>query len=160
MNLNKLSETQKILDDRIVKEKCLEGQNLLDKKILALYTEIGELSNELPKDFKFWSNKKNNYERALKEYIDCVHFSLSIGIEFEYTDFDQTAIYSDSILEQFNTFFWSIAQFDYNRYESDYDFMIGNLIGLGKMLGFTSDQIEQAYFDKNKENHERQNNGY
>lgn len=33
-------------------------------------------------------------------------------------------------------------------------------IGLGEMLGFTWDQIEEAYYAKNKVNHERQNTGY
>ncbi|MEK3888088.1 dUTPase [Bacillus sp. FSL K6-3431] len=72
-------ETQKVLDDRIVKEKGLEGQDLLDKKILALQVELGEMANELPVVFKFWSNKKNDYDKALKEYVDCLHFILSFG---------------------------------------------------------------------------------
>jgi dimeric dUTPase (all-alpha-NTP-PPase superfamily) len=32
--------------------------------------------------------------------------------------------------------------------------------GLGEMLGFTWDEIEQAYFAKNKINHVRQETGY
>lgn len=39
MNLEKLFATQKKLDERIVKEKGLQGQDLLDKKILALQVE-------------------------------------------------------------------------------------------------------------------------
>ena len=79
MNLQKLFEAQKKLDDHIRKEKGLEGQDLLDKKILALQVELSELANELPEVFKFWSNKKNNYKKALEEYCDCLHFILSIG---------------------------------------------------------------------------------
>lgn len=33
-------------------------------------------------------------------------------------------------------------------------------IGLGEMLGFTWEQVEDAYYAKNKVNHERQNAGY
>nr|QRZ17780.1 dUTP diphosphatase [Virgibacillus sp. AGTR] len=54
MNLNKLFPIQKELDTRIEREKGLEGQNLLDKKILALQVELGELANEW-RGFKFWS---------------------------------------------------------------------------------------------------------
>ena len=36
MNLAKLFETQKLLDDRIVDEHNLYGQDLLPQKILAL----------------------------------------------------------------------------------------------------------------------------
>src|SRR5699024_4010136 len=41
MNLSKLLNIQKELDEHIVKEKGLEGQYLLDKKILALQDERG-----------------------------------------------------------------------------------------------------------------------
>src|SRR5690606_38322929 len=54
MNLSKLFKIQKQLDERIVREKGLEGQDLLDKKILALMVELGELANEW-RGFKFWS---------------------------------------------------------------------------------------------------------
>ena len=67
MNLSKLFKIQKQLDDRIVKEKKLEGQNLLNKKILALQVELGELANEW-RGFKFWSNdqepKRNKREKC------------------------------------------------------------------------------------------------
>jgi dimeric dUTPase (all-alpha-NTP-PPase superfamily) len=33
-------------------------------------------------------------------------------------------------------------------------------LNLGEMLGFTEEQIEQAYFEKNKINHQRQEVGY
>ncbi|GAA0415215.1 hypothetical protein GCM10008934_02680 [Virgibacillus salarius] len=46
MNLDKLFPIQKELDTRIEREKGLEGQDLLDKKILALQVELGELANE------------------------------------------------------------------------------------------------------------------
>src|SRR5699024_523818 len=52
--LQKLSKIQKQLDYRIVKEHGLEGQDLLDKKILALQVELGELAQNW-RGFKFWS---------------------------------------------------------------------------------------------------------
>src|SRR5699024_6894313 len=86
MNLQPLFETQPKLDKRIVEQKELEEQDLLDKKILALQVELGELANELPEVFKFWSNKKNNYKKALEEYCDCLHFILSIGLEHNFDE--------------------------------------------------------------------------
>src|SRR5690606_36478239 len=82
MNLKHLFELQAKLDERIYKEHPVqEGEDRLTKKILALQVEFGELANELPEVFKFWSNKKNNYEKALEELVDCLHFILSIGFE-------------------------------------------------------------------------------
>jgi dimeric dUTPase (all-alpha-NTP-PPase superfamily) len=41
-----------------------------------------------------------------------------------------------------------------------YDDLFGNFINLGKLLGFTWDQVEKAYFEKNAINHQRQESGY
>jgi len=38
--------------------------------------------------------------------------------------------------------------------------MFGYFIGLGEMLGFSWKQVEDAYYAKNKINHERQDAGY
>src|SRR5690625_2546043 len=64
MNLSKLFKIQKQLDERIVKEKGLEGQDLLDKKILALQVELGELAQNW-RGFKYWSNDQ---DPRIKDY--------------------------------------------------------------------------------------------
>src|SRR5690606_21727353 len=91
MNLYKLFKIQAKLDEKIVKEKGLEGQDLLDKKILALQVELGELAN-CWRGFKYWSNDQEPITKIdignsqysivnplLEEYVDCLHFILSIG---------------------------------------------------------------------------------
>ncbi|MFB8733869.1 dUTP diphosphatase [Bacillus sp. SL00103] len=45
------------LDRRIIKEKGLEGQDLLPNTYVALITELGEFANE-GRWFKHWSDKK------------------------------------------------------------------------------------------------------
>src|SRR5690625_5804429 len=99
MNLTKMFKIQKELDERIVKEKDLKGVDLLDKKILSLQVELGELANELPEVFKFWSNKKNNYKKALEEYCDCLHFILSIGNEIDIKQWDYDYTFMDDLME-------------------------------------------------------------
>lgn len=192
MNLSKLFKIQKQLDDRIVKEKGLEGQDLLDKKILALQVELGELANEW-RGFKFWSEdqeprtevpdfetwKKNGHKTykgkpamhfknpLLEEYVDCLHFFLSIGINSNVrTDIDFDKAGTRDIM----TLFAKI-----NRYTAEmwwehngktgqllvkWLFGFQNFLRLGEMLGFTWDEIEKAYLEKNKINHERQESGY
>src|SRR5690625_4915991 len=132
MNLTKLFETQRILDEKIVKEKGLEGQDLLDEKILALQVELGELANEW-RGFKYWSTdqkartevfetsplpneplvvKKNP---LLEEYVDCLHFILSIGLELGQEDwepyFSKVAVHfgGDELTTQFNEVFRSVS---------------------------------------------------
>jgi dimeric dUTPase (all-alpha-NTP-PPase superfamily) len=53
MDLSKLFPMQAELDAHIVKEKGLEGQDLLKKKTVALICELYECVNEL-QVFKFW----------------------------------------------------------------------------------------------------------
>lgn len=171
MELKELFKMQKKLDEHIIKEKGLEGQDLLPKKILALQVELGELANELPEVFKFWSNKKNDYEKALKEYVDCLHFILSIGLDLE-MDKSKVEIDSDyteeDIVQTFNICFDYVATLNNDiNYGSNCDIrtsyvaLINLFIGLGeKYLDFNIEQIEKAYLDKNKVNHQRQENGY
>lgn len=208
MNLNELFEKQKELDEYIIKEKGLEGQDLLDKKILALQVELGELAQNW-RGFKFWSEDQKartkefceiccgvgvyigddysvydpcfrcngtGYEKQknplLEEYVDCLHFILSIGLEL---GMDEVAyeldlkkfnfLTSNTILSCFIGLSYDIADFYYQRENGDmvpylYEHILLEFAKLGKMLGFTWDEIEQAYYEKNKENHERQENGY
>lgn len=216
MNLSKLFEMQSVLDKRIVEEKGLQGQDLLDKKILALQVELGELANEW-RGFKFWSEDREPRTRKiegcpedeanmffcpgcgreysekqqkefdvcpadnrvltplkktnplLEEYVDCLHFILSIGLELGQEEwkphYSKVAVHfgGDELTTQFNELFRFIASIRTCLKDEKFIFygsVFSNFLGLGEMLGFTWNQIEQAYFDKNEVNHARQQNGY
>jgi len=162
MHLSKLFETQKLLDKRIVDEHKLHGQDLLPQKILALQVELSELAQELPEVFKFWSNKKNNYEKALVEYCDCLHFILSIGNDLELN----IALYTilpfkhKTILEQFSQTYYVIGDLQHDPSQSELILVLQHFIALGEMIGFTPEQIEKSYYAKNAINHTRQDNKY
>ena len=169
MNLTKLFEIQRKLDDHIErKHPPKEGEDRLAKKILALKVELGELANELPEVFKFWSNKKNNYEKALEELVDCLHFILSIGLGLGITEIAVDSDYTeetatDTFIELFNSV--SGLVMDLRNFpefaKQSYEILFNTFIGLGeKHLGFTWKQIEQAYFKKNEINHQRQASDY
>jgi dimeric dUTPase (all-alpha-NTP-PPase superfamily) len=166
MNLKHLFELQAKLDERIYKEHPpKEGEDRLAKKILALQVELGELANELPEVFKFWSNKKNNYEKALEELVDCLHFILGIGLELDFTDIDVWKAKEATTANQFIECFGKIYNMHFQKRVNGevpiemYEHLFACFIGLGEMLGFTWDQIEQSYLEKNKINHERQDSG-
>src|SRR5690554_2881330 len=54
MNYQKLFESQRKLDEHIIAEKQLEGQDLFHNKVEALLCEIHECANE-ERSWKYWS---------------------------------------------------------------------------------------------------------
>ncbi|SDL19642.1 dUTP diphosphatase [Natronincola ferrireducens] len=168
MDLDKLYAMQKELDRHIIQEKGLEGQDLLTNSVLALQVEIGELANELPEFFKHWSNKKNNYDNALKEYVDCLHFFLSIANQLGLEDGDLFTHDDDLIgttARIFTELLHHVGKIELsetrNLKVSNYKaafFIFANL-GVDR-LGLDWQEICKAYVKKNIINHQRQIEGY
>ncbi|KAA0944101.1 dUTPase [Sporosarcina sp. ANT_H38] len=209
MNLKKLFEMQKVLDERIVKQHNLPATGNLDWKILALLTELGECANE-HRGFKRWSKdqkprtrKRIDCEKCagtgigtnflkncsncngsgtkkinplLEEYVDCVHFFISIALELE-IDSDDFIVDGDytrpTATQIFNRVFSTVSSLDVLMdpdtaasisLEDLQDTLLeafSCFVGLGeKHLGFTWEKIEAAYMEKNATNHVRQAEGY
>lgn len=200
MNLDKLIKMQKELDNKIREEKGLQGTDLVANTYVALQVELAEFANEA-RWFKHWSsnqeprrydekfdlenNRFRSFDPLLEEYIDGLHFFLSIAIQKGWEK--QLHVYEEAILdlqeEGFdgglsgaylemiyylnksymennrdekteNTFGKTVQEFNFNT--AWFLFIAIGLIG----FEFTWEQIFQAYLDKNKINHERQENGY
>ncbi|MBA2871699.1 dimeric dUTPase (all-alpha-NTP-PPase superfamily) [Anoxybacillus calidus] len=163
MDLQRLYSMQKMLDERIETQHGLQDENLVEKKMLALFVEIGELANET-RCFKFWSLKPPApLEKVLEEYVDGLHFILSLGIELNFgDDVDKMKKETEnySLVEQFLRVFQAVNEFQQTKSLEAYKHLFTNYLQLGEHLGFTNEQIEQAYIKKNEVNHERQNQNY
>lgn len=161
MNLSKLFELQKKLDERIREQHNLQGNSLLSKKILALNVEIGELANET-RCFKYWSDKKpSSKEVILEEFVDCLHFILTIGLEKDYEDVSLEPKSMDySITESFQNLYIDVNDFVVCSTKDHYITLFEDFLSLGKSLNFTDEDIETAYIRKNNINHKRQDEGY
>jgi dimeric dUTPase (all-alpha-NTP-PPase superfamily) len=201
MNLEKMLQMQKDLDTRIIKEKGLEGKDLFHNTVVALQVEIGEFANE-GRWFKHWSHNQEprtkafkgpfidaedstEYNPLLEEYVDCVHFYLSIAIQKGWTE--SLYIYEDAMEEISDSgldggltgaflemnFFLVKCAVDKKPLEiiektlgiSTQEFYFKNawfiFLAIGLIgFGFTPQQIEQAYIEKNTVNHQRQEQGY
>ncbi|PEL72949.1 dUTP diphosphatase [Bacillus wiedmannii] len=171
MNIAKLRGLQKILDNRIIKQHGLEGQNLVSNLILALQIEIAELANET-RCFKHWSNKGPSERKTiLTEFADGLHFILSIsnqlGVKIEFRCEDET---EKTIVGSFNKLFYYAGEMwdtAHNYPDSklqladDVEIIFNLFMKIGTIhLGFTHEEIEAAYLEKNKVNHQRQDDGY
>ena len=161
MNLQKLFTMQRALDQYIQSNKQVT-EDVFIRKGLALIVELAELANET-RCFKFWSEKGPS-ERSviLEEYVDSIHFILSLGIEKGFEDLekwpqeiidgDLTALFigtNESIL----TFLTEPTNVHYEKVWIMYG-------AIAEKLGFSSEDVLQAYIAKNETNYERQKNGY
>ncbi|MCY7581466.1 MULTISPECIES: dUTP diphosphatase [Bacillus] len=222
MNLEKMFKMQAELDNRIIREKGLEGQDLLPNTYVALITELGEFANE-GRWFKHWSDNQKpctekeiecslcmgtgdeNYEMIaedaegngghefiecedcngegtegtknplLEEYADCIHFFLSIAIkkgwqedmhipeeslfDFKKENFEGglSGVYLEMQWRLLNSRLFKNEDVKNLHFQSAWDlFLEIGIVG----FGFTLDQIEEAYMNKNAVNHKRQQEGY
>lgn len=154
---------QQALDTHIEEKHQLQEKDLFSKKVLALLVEIGELANET-RCFKFWSVKPSSEKEViLEEFVDGVHFILSLGIEcgFHETPFELHKKSSSlNVTDQFLTIFEMINLYKKTRSLKEYIAMFEAYLQLAELLGFTYEEIVQAYFKKNEVNYQRQRNNY
>jgi len=149
--------------------KCVESKN--DPRMVAGNLELNAFRIKNP---------------LLEEYVDCLHFILSIGLEdFTYSHLGETftvpvrleltndfggVIKHHNVTTQFVYLFNQIGHLSDCVLECEFayaDEAVGQykqtwqmFVGLGEMLGFTWEQVEEAYYAKNKVNHARQESGY
>lgn len=99
----------------------------------------------------------------LEEYVDCLHFILTIGLEIgveEEIDWDDITTDESNITRQFLEITERILELDQWENKDSWQELFEEFYLLGKLLGFTWEEVEEAYYAKNKVNHERQNAGY
>lgn len=176
MKLSEMYEMQKKLDARIIKEKKLDGYDLLPNTVLALQVEIAEVINEW-RVFKHWSgDREPRREKMLEEYVDCLHFFLSIARQLDLPSGDlyvcedelenDTVIIFSELLHNVGMIhadkmllreIKDVRVFQREHFRSS----LFIFYALGEQrLGFTFEEITEAYLKKNQINHKRQENGY
>lgn len=161
MNWQPLFEMQKKLDSYIEDQHDLKDEPVFEKKVMALLVEVGELANET-RCFKFWSVKPPSDRSVIaEEYVDGIHFILSLGLEIGIEDIRMEGQESTKELTSlFLDVFEAIDHFKRDREWGTYEKLFSTYLTLGNKLGFLANDIQDAYIKKNKINFERQEQGY
>jgi len=151
--------------DCMIMNRCQPVDHLLERRIMALLTELGELSNEVPEMVKYWSqNQQRRDHFALEEFVDGLHFILSIGLLLEVSPLPRQPkpwITNHQTLDvQLWELYRSIFNLSQNPSKPNWYWMLDVYLGLGKQLQFSDADIDWTYQHKNAINRERQNNGY
>lgn len=160
MEFKQLFEMQRELD-HFIEENQNVDKDVFEEKGLALLVELAELANET-RCFKFWSTKGPS-ERTiiLEEFVDSVHFMLSLGNMRGYLLTEWPNIKQKIDLTQgFINTTQVILTFLRQQSEVNYKAVWQNYSILAYNLGFTVTDIIDAYKLKNEKNYERQRTGY
>lgn len=163
--VNKMLDMQSKLDKSIMKEfrlKEIDRNNLR----FAILDEIGELTHELKREWCWWKKTQLSVdkEKVLGELVDVWHFVLSF--ENNFGDGKKWYIGRSDIKESVD-FYLCIMKIDkkylftqlWRLVEPQID-MIVTIITITEYLGFTIEQVYEAYCDKNKINYQRLKEGY
>lgn len=157
-----LYEMQKILNDKIVTQHHLSKEKTKKDRIVAMLVELGELANEI-RFFKFWSVKGPSEKAViLEEYVDGIHFLLSMGIDENktYDVLSSISLPTQDFTLLFLQLYEEIAKLAHSFSEEAYLHTFGLYLALGEQLEFSQQDILDAYREKNKENHNRQDHHY
>lgn len=148
---------QKALDIKILENKKLIESAVINQKFLALLVELGEFSNEL-RCFKYWSNNNNYKSRslALEEYIDCLHFLVSIALSFN-IDIEK---FQFKLQPETDLNLLLLATHDavitfWKKTTSDFTVILNNFLTIGTVIGFSFTEVYETYLYKNSINHQR-----
>lgn len=161
VELTELFMMQKQLDVYIEENNGVERE-VFREKLLALTVELAELANET-RCFKFWSQKGPSTKPVLiEEYVDSIHFLLSLGILKGMDDLKQWPEGEEDgdLTELFLRTQRAVLDFGERQDRASYESVWILYRAIAETLGFTADELIQAYREKNEENYARQQRGY
>ena len=161
IDLSNLYQKQAELDQRIADNHNVSYKTTRPRRTLALLVEIGEFANAT-RCFKYWSNKSSEpQDIVLDEYVDGLHFFLSLGIDIDVSrkTYNHTK-HADSLTEQVLKVYELVAQFYKKQDEKSYIKAFQAFINITPLLKVRWSTIERAYFKKLGENYNRQDNNY
>lgn len=168
--LTTIIKLQTKLDQKIAATRSIDdNQEILNAKFLALMIEISEFANE-QRCFKYWSSKPASEKKILlEEYIDGLHFIISIIIsmsnstnDYRLKIIDLEIVYQDysNLTLAFLDLFAATLRLQQEKNLSAINQWFNIYYTIAKQCNFTNHDIFNAYLAKNKINHLRQEQNY
>ena len=161
IDLTNLYQKQSELDARIAENHHVSYETTRERRILALLVEIGEFANAT-RCFKYWSNKPSeSQDIVLDEYVDGLHFFLSLGIDIKVNKktYHHTK-HADNLTKQILETYRLAALFYKNQDEKSYIKAFQAFINITVLLKVRWSTVEKAYYKKLGENYHRQDTNY
>ena len=144
------------------------GLDEIDKENLkmAILDEVGELTHELKANWCWWKKTQApvDEKKVLGELVDIWHFVLSWQNHFK--DGEEGMINARAVVRNSKRILNLIKTKEYRLSEELSDLVawplckLERLIAISEYLGFTIEQVYEAYCGKNKINYQRLKEGY
>ena len=161
IDLTNLYLKQAELDACIAENHHVSYETTRERRILALLVEIGEFANAT-RCFKYWSNKPSEAQDiVLDEYVDGLHFFLSLGIDIKTKEkkYNHTK-HADNLTKQVLETYRLASIFYKKQDEKSYIKAFQAFINITVLLKVRWSTIEKAYYKKLGENYHRQDTNY
>lgn len=163
--IKEMLQMQVKLDEAIMKEyglTCIDEEKLR----FAIIDEVGELTHELKGNWCWWKKTQAPVDRkkVLGELVDIWHFVLSWQNHFK--DGEEGMINARKVVRNSKRILNLIKTKEYRLSEELSDLVawelckVERLIAITEYLGFTIEQVYEAYCEKNKINYQRLKEGY
>lgn len=163
--IKEMLQMQAKLDEAIMKEyglTCIDEEKLR----FAIIDEVGELTHELKGNWCWWKKTQAPVDRkkVLGELVDIWHFVLSWQNHFK--DGEEGMINARAVVRNSKRILNLIKTKEYRLSEELSDLVawelckVERLIAITEYLGFTIEQVYEAYCGKNKINYQRLKEGY
>lgn len=161
MNLVELFKKQAELDETIAKNHNISYATTRNKRTLSLLVELGEFANST-RCFKYWSNKPSeSMERVLDEYVDGLHFFLSLGVDIKTSkmEYGRTK-HMDNLTDQILLTYKLVSDFYKKQDDKSYQKAFQAFLNIIPLLNVRFKTILNAYNLKLMENYHRQETNY
>ena len=151
----------KKLDDMFDKLYDNHSEDTIEKNIVELLVELGELANET-RCFKYWSNKKpSSKEVIMDEYADCFLMTLcfcnmaNIDLNEPFEEVNEK-----NIVTQFKQLYKLVSTLDIKLDRELIKEILSNLANLGILLDFSKEEIVDGCLLKINKNKSRFDTGF
>lgn len=163
--IKEMLQMQAKLDEAIMKEYGLTEIDE-EKLNMAILDEVGELTHELKANWCWWKKSQApvDNEKVLGELVDIWHFILSWQNHFMRGE--EGMINARAVVRNSKRILNLIKTKEYRLSEELSDLVawelckVERLIAITEYLGFTIEQVYEAYCGKNKINYQRLKEGY
>ena len=152
MDIKQLFEWQRELDGISKGRKGIYSEKVVEKKILALMVILGEIANETCCCKQGVRHKVTSKGKVLDKYIEGLQYIISLGIDFgvdiETHDENFLIVSCESLTVQFLHIYEALIIVKVKKSHEMYKAALYTYFQLGKLLAFSTKEIEKAYVHK------------